>query len=77
MANTKWLAVLSILTICQACSLSDHPVVHSNLGRLTSFAEVEKVVDTPGPIDVETINSADWTVQLAGLVNLKSASAKE
>jgi N-acyl homoserine lactone hydrolase len=77
MAKTKWLVVLSILTICQACGLSDHPIVQSNLGRPSSFTELEKVVDTPGPIEVQTINSADWTVPLAGLVNLKSASAKE
>jgi N-acyl homoserine lactone hydrolase len=76
MAKTKWLVVLTILTICQACSLSDHPIVQSNLGRRSSFIELEKVVDTPGPIEVETVNSADWTVPLAGLVNLKSASAK-
>jgi N-acyl homoserine lactone hydrolase len=77
MAKTKWLVILSILTICQACSLSDHPIVQSNLGRPSSLTELEKVVDTPGPIEVETINSADWTVPLAGLVNLKSASAKK
>jgi glyoxylase-like metal-dependent hydrolase (beta-lactamase superfamily II) len=77
MAKQKWLAAVCTLTICQACSLSDHPIVQSNLGRPTSFTELEKVVDTPGPIEVQTINSADWTVPLAGLVNLKSASAKE
>jgi hypothetical protein len=64
MAKTKWLVVLSILTICQACGLSDHPIVQSNLGRPSSFTELEKVVDTPGPIEVQTINSADWTVRI-------------
>jgi hypothetical protein len=38
---------------------------------------MEKLIDVPGPIDVETINSADWTVSLAGLLNLKSAAAQE
>jgi N-acyl homoserine lactone hydrolase len=63
--------------LCQACSLSDHGVVQSSLGRPSSLAEMEKLIDLPGPIEVETINSADWTVPLAGLLNLKSAAAQE
>jgi len=38
---------------------------------------MEKSLDLPGPIEVQTINSADWTVPLAGLLNLKSAAARE
>jgi N-acyl homoserine lactone hydrolase len=57
--------------------LSDHPVVQSNLGKPSSLAEMERQIDAPGPIDVETINSADWTVPLAGLLNLKSRAAQE
>jgi glyoxylase-like metal-dependent hydrolase (beta-lactamase superfamily II) len=74
--HTKWLAVLSILTICQACSLSDHPVVESKLGKPSSLEALEKVIDVPGPIEVETVNSADWTVPLSGLVDLKNAAAQ-
>lgn len=77
MAGARSLLLLSILVLCQACSLSDHPVVQSNLGRPSSLAEMEKLIDVPGPIEVETINSADWTVPLAGLLNLKSAAARE
>jgi N-acyl homoserine lactone hydrolase len=74
--HTKWLAVLSILTICPACSLSDHPVVESKLGKPSSLEALEKVIDVPGPIEVETVNSADWTVPLSGLVDLKNAAAQ-
>lgn len=77
MARMQCLAVLCILALCQACSLSDHHVVQSNLGKLSSLAEMENLIDVPGPIDVETINSADWTVSLGGLLNLKSAAARE
>jgi N-acyl homoserine lactone hydrolase len=76
MASARWLVILGILAICQACNLSDHPVIQSSLGRPSSLAEMEKVIDEPGPIEVETINSADWTVPLEGLVNLKSAAAQ-
>src|ERR1700722_1978973 len=77
MAGPRSLLLLSILVLCQACSLSDHHVVQANLGKPSSLAEMEKLTDLPGPIEVETINSADWTVPLAGLLNLKSAAARE
>ena len=77
MACARWLVLLNALMLCQACSLSDHPVAQSNLGKPSSLAEMEKLIDVPGPIEVETINSADWTVPLAGLLNLKSAAAQE
>jgi glyoxylase-like metal-dependent hydrolase (beta-lactamase superfamily II) len=51
-------------------------VVPSHLGTRSSLAGLEKVVDLPGPIELETINSADWTVPLSGLIDLKSAAAQ-
>jgi N-acyl homoserine lactone hydrolase len=76
MAYTRWLVVLGILSLCQACNLSDHRVVKSSLGKPSSMAEMDKLLDTPGPIEVETVNSADWTVPLAGLLDLKSPAAQ-
>jgi N-acyl homoserine lactone hydrolase len=72
----RWLVALGVLAICQACSLSTHQVAQSSLGKPSSLAEMEKLIDLPGPIDVETVNSADWTVPLEGLLNLKSAAAR-
>jgi hypothetical protein len=77
MAGARSLLILSILVLCQGCSLSDHHVVQSDLGKPFSLAEMERLIDRPGPIEVETINSADWTVPLAGLLNRKSAAARE
>ncbi len=77
MVSTRWLVVLSVLTVCQGCGLSDHRVVQSRLGRVSNLVEMEKLVDEPGPIELETINSADWTVPLSGLLNLKSAAAQQ
>jgi N-acyl homoserine lactone hydrolase len=76
MEHARWLVVLGILSLCQACNLSDHQVVQSHLGKPSSMAEMDKLLDVPGPIEVETVNSADWTVPLAGLLNLKSAAAQ-
>jgi N-acyl homoserine lactone hydrolase len=77
MVSAKWLVLFCTLTMCQACGLSNHRVVQSSLGRSCSLAEMEAVVDQPGPIDVDTVISADWTLPLAGLVNLNSQAAME
>lgn len=76
MAFTRAIFLLAIFTLCQACSLSDHPVAQSKLGKPSSLEALEKLVDVPGPIEVETVNSADWTVPLSGLLDLKSAAAQ-
>jgi len=76
MACTRALVLLAMFFLCQACSLSDHPVVESKLGKLSSLEALEKLVDVSGPIEVETVNSADWTVPLSGLLDLKSAAAQ-
>lgn len=36
---------------------------------------MEALLEQPGPIQLETINSAEWAVPLAGLLNLKSPAA--
>lgn len=76
MTHTRWLTVLGLLIVIQGCSLSDHKVVPSQLGTRSSLAELEKVIDVPGPIEIQTINSADWTVPLSGLIDLKSPAAQ-
>lgn len=37
---------------------------------------MKAVLDTPGPVTVETIASADWVVDRSGLINLENAKAK-
>lgn len=59
MTYTRWLTVLGLLIVIQGCSLSDHKVVPSQLGTRSSLAELEKVIDVPVPIEIQTINSAD------------------
>jgi N-acyl homoserine lactone hydrolase len=76
MAYTRWLVVLGVLVLCQACNLSDHRIGQPHLGKPSSLAEMERLLDVPGPIEVQTVNSADWAVPLGGLLNLKSPAAQ-
>jgi N-acyl homoserine lactone hydrolase len=68
---------LSGTFLLQACSLTSHPVAQSAMGKPSGSAELERLIDQPGPIDLTTINSADWSVPLAGLINLNSAAAQK
>jgi len=75
--NHTLLATLScaLVLLLQGCSLSSHPVGKPAPGKASSSAEMERLIDQPGPIQLETINSADWSVSLAGLVNLDRPAA--
>lgn len=59
----------------QGCSLTNHPLGKPALGKSSSSAEMERLIDQPGPVELESIVSADWSVSLEGLLNLDSAEA--
>jgi N-acyl homoserine lactone hydrolase len=67
----------TLILLLQGCALSSHPVTNATLGKTSSSAEMERLIDQPGPIQLETINSADWSVPLAGLLNLNRPAAIE
>ena len=70
-------ATLALALLLQACSLSSHPIGAPTSGKAVSSAEMERLLETPGPVSVQTINSADWSVPVGGLLNLKSPAALE
>ena len=65
---------IAVLTL-QGCSITSHPASKATLGKTSSSAEMERLLDQPGPVQLETINSADWLVPLAGMLNLKRPAA--
>jgi glyoxylase-like metal-dependent hydrolase (beta-lactamase superfamily II) len=58
------------------CALSSHAVQPSKLGTPSRSGAMLEVIDAPGPLTVETINSSDWAVPLSGLLNLDNEKAK-
>jgi glyoxylase-like metal-dependent hydrolase (beta-lactamase superfamily II) len=68
---------LSCLLLLQACSSSNHPTQVSSLGTASSFTAMEALIDQPGPITITRVVSADWSVPLAGLLNLDSPQARQ
>ncbi len=59
------------------CRATTHATRVSSLGTPSSTEAMLKVLDEPGPIEVETVNSADWAVDRSGLINLDSPKARE
>lgn len=59
------------------CRATTHATRVSSLGTPSSTEAMLRVLDEPGPIEVETVNSADWAVDRGGLINLESSKARE
>ena len=60
-----------------ACSATSHELRPGSLGALSSSQTMEALLERPGPIEVETIDAADWQVTRAGLINLDHPAAKK
>ena len=73
MKLTHLLVSLALLT---GCSATTHPVSPASLGVPSRGAALEAILDTPGPVTVDTVTSADWEVDRAGLIDLTSEKAK-
>ncbi len=52
-----------------------HPVQQAALGISASTAAMEQLIETPGPIELQTFMVADWRVAFSGLVNLERPQA--
>ncbi len=66
------LAALSFI----GCAASTHATAPSSLGAARRSADLLAVVDQPGPIEIESVVSADWAVPRSGMINLDHEKAK-
>lgn len=71
------LVSLSFSLFLAACAVSSHETQKSTLGVPRSSADMLAVIDQPGPVTVETVESSQWEVDRSGLINLKHPRAKE
>jgi glyoxylase-like metal-dependent hydrolase (beta-lactamase superfamily II) len=76
------LLALTLLSVPAAlpaagCSTSSHPTRPAALGAPARSASLLAVLGEPGPLEVETVVSADWKVDRSGLINLEHPRAKE
>lgn len=64
------------LLLAAACATTTHPTGPSTLGTARRSQDLLAVVDQPGPVEVETVASADWVTSRGGLVNLDHPRAR-
>lgn len=67
----------SAILVLGGCATSSHPVEPAELGVVRRYSELAAVIEQPGVLEVETINSCDWAVARSGLINLEHPHAVE
>lgn len=70
----RMFCALAVLALA-ACSSTTHTGQVASLGKSVSEAVMERQLDQPGPVELETIASADWSASLSGLINLDDPQA--
>ena len=58
------------------CRASSHPLELSPLGKAVASTTMVNVLAKPGPIEFETVVSADWEIFRSGLINLDHEKSK-
>jgi N-acyl homoserine lactone hydrolase len=71
------LGLFLVLFAISGCAFSSHETRKGGLGTPRPAAAMLAVVDAPGPVAVETVNSADWAIDRGGLVNLDHPRARQ
>ena len=69
-------ALVLVAVLTSGCVLTTHAVKPSTLGTPSGSKAMLAVIDEPGPLTLQTVNSADWQVPLSGLLNLNNEKAK-
>jgi glyoxylase-like metal-dependent hydrolase (beta-lactamase superfamily II) len=72
----KQILVAALALLAFGCAASRHPTTPSMLGVARSSDDLLAVLDRPGPLSLESVDSADWEVPLSGLLNLEHPKAK-
>ena len=76
MIRRRFGAMALSAALASGCAVTGHASQASSLGTVRSSADLLAVIDTPGPIEVETVNSTDWVMDLSGLLNLEDPKVK-
>jgi N-acyl homoserine lactone hydrolase len=70
------LALVVAPLLAGGCTLTHHGAQRSSLGQPRRAADLLAVIDQPGPVVLETVDSVDWEVDRSGLLDLSDPKAK-
>jgi N-acyl homoserine lactone hydrolase len=69
---------LAVAFATAACATTSHPVEPArDFGVPRPSAEMVALMDAPGTVQLETVTSAEWSIDRSGLINLKHETAKK
>ena len=71
--------VLVALSMLASCSTTSHPERAADVGQALDLGAMERLLEKPAKVvtvELQTVESADWAVELSGLLNLDSPQAK-
>jgi N-acyl homoserine lactone hydrolase len=75
--RSRWFGItLFASLILTGCNSTSHPVQPAKLGQAIEQRKMEALLNLPGPVQLQTITSADWSVDLSGVLNLDRPQAK-
>ncbi|SEU41196.1 Metallo-beta-lactamase superfamily protein [Myxococcus fulvus] len=76
LAAVAVLVVAATTLVLVGAATTSHPHQRSTLGVARPSTELLALLNEPGPVELESIASADWAVDRGGLVNLGHPTAK-
>jgi N-acyl homoserine lactone hydrolase len=74
--RTKLMLTLMVV-MTTGCTVTSHGTQPATLGAAKSTDDLVAAMTQPGVVELESINSADWSVERSGLLNLNNPAAKE
>ena len=73
--HAKSCLFIAALIALSACSTTTHQLGAAAPGKPVGSAEMERQIDQPGPIELDSVVSVEWAVPLKGLLNLDAPGA--
>jgi glyoxylase-like metal-dependent hydrolase (beta-lactamase superfamily II) len=70
------LAAAVIAAAFSGCVATHHATVPASIGVPSDVERMVALLSTPGPVVLESVDSAQWSVPLSGLLNLNHPTAK-
>jgi N-acyl homoserine lactone hydrolase len=67
----------ALLLLLSGCTITSHEAQQVRMGKQARSRDLIALIDKPGPIEVESVNSSDWVIDRAGLINLDHPRAQE
>lgn len=73
-----WIGIVAAGAVgLSQCAATGHPAVASALGSPSSSTAMLREVEKPGPLELETVVSAEWVVERGQIINLDHPKAKQ